>query len=217
MPFEINFSAVDKNTLQMYWKIEEERTWLCSEPHELLSSLMKHAQALKFWRGESHLRFEAHEEVFELQFVDVFQGDISYQILGYGKSPVQIKKFKRCEYGRIGVTEFQECVYAAITDLLTRMGLQGYLSLFENSFSLVDYNRLAKTLDRPSQLEQTGLDFEPENIGSDEESPLEMIWETSEAEDDLDELNPSDEAKLLIRRPEFNILSQLIKQKNKKK
>ena len=121
------------------------------------------------------------------------------------------------EYGRIGALEFQECVYAATTDLLTAMGTKAYLELFEAAFNIVDYKKLAKILSRPNQLSEVGIG-ELEEVMEDETSTsLEMVWESGE-DDEENFLSPEAEDKEPIPRSEFAILGQLIqRQKNRKK
>ena len=217
MSFELNFNLIQGPWLALNWRHLENRDWICRKPHEVITGFLRLSQALSFWRGECALSLQTKDLQLELQFVDLFQGDLSYQILDYGLAPIQAKKFKRLEYGRISAVDFQECVYAATTDLVTALGTKAYAELFGAAFAIVDYKRLAKALSRPNKLPEEGLDELEAVVKADGETSIEMIWESG-GEDEEDFLSPEAEDKELVRRSEFAVLGSLIqRQKQQKK
>lgn len=216
MSIELNFFLTEESLLALNWRHLDNRDWICLKPHLIITGLLKISQALSFWKGECALSILTKERVLDFQCLDVFKGDLSYQILDYGSAPIHTKKFNRLEYGRIVTVDFQECVYAATTDLLTGLGTLAYAEIFGSKFAVADYKRLAKILSRPNKLPELGLANIDDMLQSENDETIEMVWESGGEEED-DFMSPEAEDRELVRRSEFAVLGKLIQRQKKNK
>jgi hypothetical protein len=195
---ELSFKVLDPTTLEFTWSAGEgEKQWACSSGHTLLSSILRLSHHISNWRGECGFNLSVDDHAMELVFVDLQDEVLSYQILDYGPKPIDRKKFHRVEYGRIDLAEFQEIVYASITDFMMCWGLEGYSELFQQKFALGDYERLAMLLKRPKHLPEAGQADDFDDSEDDEIMGQTIVWESEDEEEDF---KPEEDK---ITHPEF--------------
>lgn len=200
---EIQFQIQANGSLELGWKAAEgEKSWICSSAHAVLQSFLRMSHQLNHWRGECQIPVKTEGALLEWLFVDLFEERLSYQILDHGQGPISKGRFTRLEYGRFELEDFQEAIYAAVTDVMVRLGLEGYRESLGQAFPLKDYERLAEFLKRSKHLPEQGEDLtaaeEPDvdedevEVSEDEDVIIEgheVVWETEDGEflDDYDD------------------------------
>lgn len=219
MAFELQlFPSSDQSGI-LEWKHGEIQIQLEVTP-EWIAQLLQITLQLSRFRGEMSLNLSENERKLALVFRDVFNDALSYEWLDYGEGSIDLRKFKRLGCGKIDLTEFEEMVYAGITDLGVLLGSSGYEEMFSKPFPQAPYSKLAKQLGRPDHIPLEGEEsFDEHHQETNNHVESDWVWESEDSDTTFESNEPPPwlrDPKELQTRDEFLILGELINKKNRK-
>ena len=217
MALVIQFSPSSDHTGILEWLHGDIRLSF-TLPLKWVGDLLQLIPQLDRFRGEMSIDHLVNNQKCSLVIRDVFNHVVSYEWIDYGEEPIDPRRFQRLASGKMALSEFEEAVYAAITDFTIILGTEGYKSLLGKPFPQAPYTKLAKKLDRPHALPEIGEEEHDEDSTETLEGDKDWVWESEDGDSTYESDDPPPwlrDPKELKTRDEFLILGDFINKRKK--